>query len=75
MRLDFNGEDIKMLREEQIEVDEGKVYSEDEALEVLEHVYAVEAMYSDLPTGDPRAARADAFARLADKIAEMIPNA
>ncbi len=74
MRLDFNGKEKKMLQEEGIEVNEGKEYSEDEALDILERVYAVEAMYSDLPNGDPRGAKADAFARLADKIAEMIPE-
>lgn len=75
MKLSITAEDLNLLKTEQIEVEENGEYSFDEALDLLQAIYDVEAMYSDLPENDPRAGRAKEFARLADKFSTMIPEA
>ena len=75
MKLNISAEDLNLLKREQIEVKENGDYSIDEALDLLQAVYDVEAMYSDLPENDPRAGKANEFARLADKLSTMIPEA
>lgn len=74
MRLNLSAAERDLLLEEQIETDSEKEYSVDEALDLLQAVYDVEAMYSDLPEEDQRAEKAKAFAHLADKLSAMIPE-
>lgn len=74
MRLNLSAAERNLLLEEQIETDSKKEYSVDEALDLLQAVYDVEAMYSDLPEEDQRTEKAKAFAHLADKLSAMIPE-
>ena len=74
MRLNLSAAERDLLLEEQIETDSEKEYSVDEALDLLQAVYDVEAMYSDLPEEDQRTEKAKAFAHLADKLSAMIPE-
>ena len=74
MRLNLSAAERNLLLEEQIETDSEKEYSVDEALDLLQAVYDVEAMYSDLPEEDQRTEKAKAFAHLADKLSAMIPE-
>lgn len=75
MKIKLSPHEIEKLKKFEIEISSDIEYSEDEALEILEKVYDIEAIYSNYPDNDKEAyALADMYAAIADKIYKMIPE-
>ncbi len=75
MKIILSLQEFEHLKKAEIEISPDIEYSEDEALEILEKVQDIEAMYSNYPDNDKNAyALSDIYAAIADKIYKMIPE-
>ncbi len=70
MKIKLNNTDIDLLHEAGIEFKPENEYSDDEALDLLDRVYDNEVFFAQ----DENSRKANAYADLADKIQEQIPE-
>lgn len=75
MKILLSQQEIEQLKKVKIDVSLDTEYSEDEALDILEKVHDIEAVYSNFPENDKRAYElSNIYAAIADKIYKMIPE-
>lgn len=75
MKITLSLQEFEQLKKADIEISPDIEYSEDDALDVLEKVHDIEAMYSNFPDNDKAAYElSNIYAAIADKIYKMIPE-